>query len=64
MSDFGGGAPAPGRRRVEMNVQEEQTATGMEDVVIQEGNGKVIIDGHLIIIHQGIRYDITGQRID
>ena len=61
MSEFDGSAAAPGKRQVRMAVEQEQTATGMEDVVMQGSNGKIIRDGQLYIYHNGQVYDVMGR---
>ena len=63
MSTFGGGNPAPGRRRVHMGTEESQTATGLEDVVIDSKATKQLIDGRMVIIRNGEKYDLTGKRV-
>ena len=56
-------APAPGRRRVSMDVQGEQVATGI--INTQDGNQpmKVMIDNQLYIIRAGQMFDMTGNKI-
>ena len=61
MSEFDGSAAAPGKRQVRMAVEQEQTATGMEDVVMQGSNGKIIRDGQLYIYRDGQMYDVMGR---
>ena len=63
MSAFDGSAAAPGKRQVRMAVEQEQTATGMEDVVMQGGNGKIIRDGQLYIYRDGQMYDVMGRMV-
>ena len=63
MSDFDGSAAAPGKRQVRMAVEQEQTATGMEDVVMQGSNGKIIRDGQLYIYRDGQMYDVMGRMV-
>ena len=64
MSEFDGSAAAPGKRQVRMAVAQEQTATGMEDVVIMQGsNGKIIRDGQLYIYRDGQMYDVMGRMV-
>ena len=56
-------APAPGRRRVSMDVQGEQVATS--SINTQDGNQpmKVMIDNQLYIIRAGQMFDMTGNKI-
>ena len=64
MSEFDASAAAPGKRQVRMAVEQEQTATGMEDVVIRQGsNGKIIRDGQLYIYRDGQMYDVMGRMV-
>ena len=63
MSEFDGSAAAPGKRQVRMAVEQEQTATGMEDVVMQGSNGKIIRDGQLYIYRDGQMYDVMGRMV-
>ena len=51
----------PGRRRVCMG---ENTATGLDQIVAPEGKAiKVIENGQLIIIRDGVKYNVQGQVI-
>ena len=63
MFEFDGSAAAPGKRQVRMAVEQEQTATGMEDVVMQGSNGKIIRDGQLYIYRDGQMYDVMGRMV-
>lgn len=63
MSEFDGSAAAPGKRQVRMAVEQEQTATGLEDVVMQGSNGKIIRDGQLYIYRDGQMYDVMGRMV-
>ena len=63
MSAFDGSAAAPGKRQVRMAVEQEQTATGMEDVVMQGSNGKIIRDGQLYIYRDGQMCDVMGRMV-
>ena len=63
MSAFDGSAAAPGKRQVRMAVEQEQTATGMEDVVMQGSNGKIIRDAQLYIYRDGQMYDVMGRMV-
>ena len=53
--------PAPGRRRVSMNVNGEQVATGVEDITNANAPRKVLINGQMFIILGEKMYDVTGQ---
>ena len=65
MSEFGGAAPAPGRRRVRMVTEESQVATGIEQSAIsnQPSAQKKVVNGQIVIIRNGEMYDLTGQRL-
>lgn len=63
MSDFSGESPAPGRRRAYMTTEENQTATVTEEAVTTPKATKQIIDGHVVIIRNGQKFDLTGQRL-
>lgn len=57
---------APGRRRISMSVNDTQTATGVENGELINGeNGvqKVLIDGELFIIRGEKMYDAKGQLV-
>lgn len=57
-------AEIPGRRRVCMGETSENEATGFENIVAPEGQVlKVIENGQLIIIRNGERYNVQGQRL-
>ena len=56
-------APAPGRRRVAMNVNGEQTATGINELNAVEAPVKMIIDGQLYILRGEKLYDATGRLV-
>lgn len=54
----------PGRRRVSLNTTGENAATGIGDVVVPtEQATKVIINGQLIIIRDGVKYNVQGVRL-
>ena len=63
MSAFDGTAAAPGKRQVRMAVEQEQTTTGMEDVVMQGSNGKIIRDAQLYIYRDGQMYDVMSRMV-
>ena len=57
-------AAAPGRRRVSMGVQGENTTTDFENITNGENNTiKVIENGQLFIIRNGEKYNIQGQKL-
>jgi len=61
MSEFNGSAPAPGRRRISMSVEQEQNATGIENAEFINGVQKRIENGQLFIIRNGVKYNAAGQ---
>jgi hypothetical protein len=56
-------SPMPGCRRISMDVQGENIETGVEDIFSTDAPIKVIENGQLIIIRDGIKYNIQGQRL-
>ena len=57
-------APMPGRRRITMGAESENTATGVEGIIVPEGQTiKVISNGQLIIIRNGEMYNAQGQKL-
>ena len=51
----------PGRRRVCMG---ENAETGFENIVAPEGQAvKAIVNGQLIIIRDGVKYNVQGQKL-
>jgi hypothetical protein len=56
-------SPAPGRRRVSMGETSENGATGVENTVIAPNSLKVIENGQLIIIRDGVKYNAQGVRL-
>ena len=56
-------APAPGRRRVSMDVQGEQVATSSINTHYGDQPMKVMIDNQLYIIRAGQMFDMTGNKI-
>lgn len=57
-------APMPGRRRITMGAEGENTTTGVEGIVVPEGQTiKVISNGQLIIIRNGEMYNAQGQKL-
>ena len=64
--EYLGAAPAqmPGRRRITMGTESENTATGTEDVIAPEGQTlKLIENGQLIIIRGGEKFNAQGQKL-
>ena len=58
------GAQMPGRRRITMGTESENTATGTEDVIAPEGQTlKLIENGQLVIIRNGEKYNAQGQKL-
>ena len=53
--------PAPGRRRVSMNVNGKQVATDLENVTNANAPRKVLINGRMFIMLDEKLYDVTGQ---
>ena len=60
-----GGAPVqmPGRRYIGMDVQGENVETGVEDLFTTDAPVKVIENGQLIIIRDGVKYNVQGQKL-
>ena len=57
-------APMPGRRRITMGTESENTTTGTEDVVAPEGQTlKLIENGQLIIIRNGEKFNAQGIKL-
>ena len=56
-------SPVPGRRRVSMGETSENGATGVENTVIAPNSLKVIENGQLIIIRDGVKYNARGVRL-
>ena len=54
------GAPINVRARVAFN---ENVETGVEDIIATDAPVKVIVNGQLIIIRDGIKYNVQGQVI-
>ena len=54
----------PGRKRITMGTESENTATGTEDIVTPEGTTlKLIENGQLVIIRNGEKFNAQGQRL-
>ena len=57
-------AEIPGRRRVCLGETSENEATGFENIVAPEGQAvKAIVNGQLIIIRDGVKYNVQGVRL-
>lgn len=56
-------APAPGRRRVAMDVQGEQVATTVSSAGYSDQPMKVMMDNRLYIRRAGQLFDMTGNKI-
>lgn len=54
-------APAPGRRRISMNVEAPQVATGIDGLNVGDKPVKMIIDGQLFILRGEKMYNANGQ---
>ena len=65
MEDVKGGKPTqmPGRRYIGMDVQGENVETGVEDLFTTDAPVKVIENGQLIIIRDGVKYNVQGQKL-
>ena len=66
MEDIKGGKPTqqmPGRRYIGMDVQGENVETGVEDLFTTDAPVKVIENGQLIIIRDGVKYNVQGQKL-
>ena len=62
--DYPNQQPAPGRRRVSMNVNNgNQMPTDIEGVEVSEAPRKVVINGEMYIIRGERRYDVRGQLV-
>ena len=56
-------APAYGRRRVSMGVQQTEIATGIESLNIGDQPMKIMIDGQIYILRGEKMYDATGRLV-
>ncbi len=66
LSAVEGGKPThtmPGRRYIGMSVQGENVETGVEDIITTDAPVKVIENGQLIIIRDGVKYNVQGQKL-
>ena len=55
-------AQIPGRRRVIMGAEDEGTSTGFENITTTDKAVKIIENGQLIIIRDGVKYNAQGQK--
>jgi hypothetical protein len=53
-------AKLPGRRRVCMG---ENAETGVDNIITTDAPVKVIENGQLIIIRDGVKYNVQGQKL-
>ena len=66
MGEVPAGAPQqmPGRRYIGMSTKGENAETGLENIIVPEGQAvKVISNGQLIIIRDGEMYNAQGQKL-
>ena len=66
MGDIQGDKPSqqmPGRKYIGMDVLGENEATGVEDLFTTDAPVKVIENGQLIIIRDGVKYNVQGQKL-
>ena len=65
MSEVPNGEPnkVAGRKYIGMDVQGENVETGVEDLFTTDAPVKVIENGQLIIIRDGVKYNVQGQVI-
>lgn len=56
-------APAPGRRRITLGVNGEQTATALDNLNASEKPVKLLIDGQLFIIRGERMFDASGRLV-
>ena len=60
---FDPGKPSYGRRRISLNVNNEQVATGFESIEASEKPMKLMIDGQIYILRGQKMYDATGRLV-
>ena len=60
-----GGAPVqmPGRRYIGMDVHGENGTTALDNIMTTDAPAKVIVNGQLIIIRNGEKYNVQGQKL-
>lgn len=58
------GAQMPGRRRVSLGANEENATTGTEDLTKPQVQvTKIIENGQVVIIRDGVKYNVQGQKL-
>lgn len=65
LSAVEGGKPnqMPGRRYIGMDVHGENGTTGLDNIMTTDAPVKVIENGQLIIIRDGVKYNVQGQKL-
>ena len=53
----------PGRRRVVLGSADENAETGVDNIITTDTPVKVIENGQLIIIRDGVKYNVQGQKL-
>ena len=53
----------PGRRRVSLGAAGENTETGVDNIITSDAPVKVIENGQLIIIRNGEKFNVQGQKL-
>ena len=53
----------PGRRRVVLGSADENAETGVDNIITTDAPVKVIENGQLIIIRDGVKYNVQGQKL-
>ena len=53
----------PGRRRVALGTSGENAETGIDNIITTDAPVKVIENGQLIIIRDGVKYNVQGQKL-
>ena len=56
-------SPMPGRRRVYMGQEGENAETGVDNIITTDAPVKVIENGQLIIIRNGVKYNVQGIKL-
>ena len=56
-------AKLPGRRRVALGSADENAETGVDNIITTDAPVKVIENGQLIIIRDGVKYNVQGVRL-
>ncbi len=56
-------AEIPGRRRIAMGAAGENEATGLDNITTTNAPVKVLVNGQLIIIREGVKYNVQGQKL-